>query len=261
MSNKPKACFITNNNKPITKHTHAHTYIYTHSPPFDSSTEEKKCLCTFLPLCVKPIICWNSNWNSIYINSSSPNLFMDMADEMMKCTHTWNGKTACTKRWMFFIFCVLSLFHLMPFACTHYHWTNNNKHYELDARKTFLRNKWTSRFIKFMSILTLSISIHPSIHLSHSVDFYWKKKRKEKKIVYKTIYATDMNAHTHNQFTGKKTAKPLKNYFFTYHEFQYCGVIRIWITVCIQQKNEQGEREKTMSKQGKSETLIIKIMA
>lgn len=213
MSNKPKACFITNNNKPITKHTHAHTYVYIRiHHPSTAPQKKKKCLCTFLPLCVKPIICWNSNWNSIYINSSSPNLFMDMADEMMKCTRivcvTWNGKTACTKRWMFFIFCVLSLFHLMPFACTHYHWTNNNKHYELDARKTFLRNKWTSRFIKFMSILTLSISIHPSIHLSHSVDFYWKKKEKKRKSYIKQFMQLTWT-HTHTTNSQEKKQQNL----------------------------------------------------
>lgn len=45
-----------------------------HQPPFNNYP---RCLCTLLPLWVKPIICSNSNWNSIYINSSSSNPFMD----------------------------------------------------------------------------------------------------------------------------------------------------------------------------------------
>lgn len=134
----------------------------------------------------------------------------------------WNGQTGTEiGRESLHQRCFFLLSQLMPFACTHYI-VQTNKHYELDARKTFLRNKWTSGFIKFMSILTLSAYLcHPTIQPSISFNFILLKR---KKMVYKTIYATDMGinmptntrTHTqtkkqHNQFTERKNA-PAKTF-------------------------------------------------
>lgn len=94
-----------------------------------------------------------------------------------------------------------------------------------------------------------------SIHLSISFNFILLKR---KKMAYKTIYATDMGTNTqtkkeHNQFTHrereKKTpAKPLKNYFFTYHEFQHsvlhCTLYIVRTHLNHRPIKERGGREK-----------------
>lgn len=178
---------------------------------------------------------------------------------------------ACTKGGILF-----SLSHSMPFACTHYI-VQTNKHFELDARKTFLRNKWTSRFIKFMSILTLSAYlIQPSIHLSHSISFYWKERKWYIKQFMQLTWAQTY-PHTrmqtkkqHNQFTEREKTRQQNLWKIISLRIMNSSTLQQYIVLHThlnhrpikeRARQRESERERNEHKQGKSETLIIKIMA
>lgn len=108
--------------------------------------------------------------NSIYINSSSSNLFMDgwwndKMDRHEKRKRERKGKSLL-QRWIIFFSSFFSL--SLAIWCHLLVLITLSKQINItssmrEEKNTFLRNKWTSRFIKFMSIFTLSI--YPSIHL------------------------------------------------------------------------------------------------
>lgn len=193
----------------------------------------------------------------------------------------WNGQTWTEiDRESLHQRCFFLLSQLMPFACTHYI-VQTNKHYELDARKTFLRNKWTSGFIKFMSILTLSAYLcHPTIQPSISFNFILLKR---KKMVLNNLcnWHGHKHAHKHTRtHTDKETAQSI-------HREKKRASKNLWKIISLRimnssalqyivlhthlnhrpikeraRKRRRGRaRERNEHKQGKSETLIIKIMA
>lgn len=147
-----------------------------------------------------------------------------MADEMtegMDRHENRDEKTrACTKGELLFS---RSLSHSLALITSYI--VQTNKHYELNARKNLLRNKWTSRFIKFMSIFTLSIylSLQPSISSSFIL-----LKRKEMVYIKQFMQLTWAHTHTHSRRANER-AQPIQRAKKTSRTFEKLFLYVPWI--------------------------------